>query len=182
MDWVLVAIIVVAAIGVYLSWTAGRLDRLHARLEAARSALDAQLYRRSAVALEVATSGMLDPATALLVADAAHRARSGGDEERELVESDLSKALAAAFPDVETCEQLARQPGASALLAELGAACRRVEMARRFHNDAAATARVLRSRRLVRVFRLAGHAPMPETVEMDDAPPAGLVGWAPTPS
>ena len=51
-----VILIVVAAIlvGVYVSWRAGRLDRLHARVEAARAALDAALVRRSAVALELA--------------------------------------------------------------------------------------------------------------------------------
>ena len=42
-----VIVIVVAAIlvGVYVSWRAGRLDRLHARVEAARAALDAALVR-----------------------------------------------------------------------------------------------------------------------------------------
>ena len=46
-------IIVAAAIlaGVYVSWRAGRLDRLHARVETARAALDAALVRRSSVAL-----------------------------------------------------------------------------------------------------------------------------------
>ena len=165
---------ILAVVGVYLSWTAGRIDRLHARLDAARAALEAQLFRRSAVALEVATSGLLDPASSLLIVDAAHRARAGGDDAREASESDLSKALAAAFPDASTAQMLARQPGAAELMDELGAACRRVEMARRFHNDSVATTRSLRTRRLVRWFRLAGRAPMPETVELDATPPAGL--------
>ncbi len=174
MNWAVLVVVLLAVVGVYLSWTAGRIDRLHARLDAARAALDAQLFRRSAVALEVATSGLLDPATSLLVVDAAHRARAEGDSDREVFESDLSKALAAAFPDAETVRELGAEPGASDLLGELGAACRRVEMARRFHNDSVATARALRSRRLVRWFRLAGHAPMPDMVEMDAAPPQGL--------
>ena len=176
MNWLLLAVAVLAVAGVYLSWTAGRIDRLHARLDAARAVLEAQLFRRSAVALEVATSGMLDPATSLLVVDAAHRARAGGDDDdREVFESDLSKALAAAFPDPQTVTELSAQPGAAELLGELGAACRRVEMARRFHNDTVATTRSLRSRRLVRWFQLAGRARMPDMVEMDAAPPAGLV-------
>jgi hypothetical protein len=173
--WIFAAVVVVAATGIYLSWTAGRLDRLHTRLDAATAALDAQLFRRSSVALEVATSGMLDPATSLLVVDAAHRARSGADGDREAFESDLTKALAAAFPDPGALPTWSRQPGASELLDELGAACRRVDMARRFHNDIVATTRALRGRRRVRWFRLAGHAPMPETVEMDATPPVGLV-------
>ena len=74
-------VIVVAAallIGVYVSWRAGRIDRLHARVEMARAALDVTLLRRSSVALELATSGLLDPATSLLLAAAVHGTRPGG--------------------------------------------------------------------------------------------------------
>jgi hypothetical protein len=59
----------------YLTFSATRLDRLHARVEGARSALDAQLVRRASVTLQLAASGRLDPATSLLLADAAHEAR-----------------------------------------------------------------------------------------------------------
>ena len=64
-------------LGVYVSWRAGRLDRMHTRLEAARAALDVTLVRRSSVAMELASSGFLDPATSLLLAGAAHDARGG---------------------------------------------------------------------------------------------------------
>src|SRR5678815_3445570 len=69
----------------YLTFSATRLDRLHARVEGARSALDAQLVRRASVTLQLAASGRLDPATSLLLADAAHEAReadSAGTEGR----------------------------------------------------------------------------------------------------
>jgi hypothetical protein len=87
----IVVVVVVAMLGVYVSWRAGRLDRLHARLEAARAALDVALVRRSSVALEFASSGLLDPATSLLLASVAHDARSaqngqegaGGGQGRE---------------------------------------------------------------------------------------------------
>jgi hypothetical protein len=72
----IIVVVVVAMLGVYVSWRAGRLDRLHARLEARRAALDVALVRRSSVALELASSGLLDPATSLLLASAAHDARS----------------------------------------------------------------------------------------------------------
>ena len=52
-----ISIIILAAVamtGVYVSWRAGRLDRLHTRLETARASLDAALVRRSSVALEFA--------------------------------------------------------------------------------------------------------------------------------
>ena len=93
-----VIVIIVAAIlvGVYVSWRAGRLDRLHARVEAARAALDAALVRRSSISLELAASGLLDPATSLLIAGAAHDARAAG-EPNERAESDLTRALRAAL-------------------------------------------------------------------------------------
>lgn len=174
MSWFLAALVVVVLIGFLLSWTATRVDRLHHRLEGAQSALEAQLYRRSGEALEVATSGLLDPASSLLLAEAAREARSASEEARESAESNLTKALAAAFADPETRVELLQQPGADELLGELWAACRRVEMARRFHNDTVATTRALRSKKLVRWFRLAGHAQMPQTIELDDTPPPGL--------
>ena len=89
---VIIAIAVAILVGVYVSWRAGRLDRLHARVETARAVLDAALVRRSSVALELAACGLLDPATSLLLAGAAHDARAAG-EPNELAESDLSRAL-----------------------------------------------------------------------------------------
>ena len=41
-------------LGFYVTWTAGRLDRLHARVDASWAALDAQLVRRAAAARAVA--------------------------------------------------------------------------------------------------------------------------------
>ena len=72
-----IVIVIAAALfmGVYVSWRAGRIDRLHARVDMARAALDVTLLRRSSVALELATSGILDPATSLLLAAAVHDAR-----------------------------------------------------------------------------------------------------------
>jgi hypothetical protein len=64
-------VIVLLVAAWYLSYSAARLDRLHAKVEGAMSALDAQLIRRAEAALELANSGVLDPASALLIADAA---------------------------------------------------------------------------------------------------------------
>src|SRR5579863_2298484 len=99
-------------VGVYVSWRAGRLDRLHARVEAARAALDAALLRRNCVAVELASSGLLDPATSVLLAEAAHDARTG-TRPRELAESDLSRALRAAFgqPGFRRCRGTADRAG-----------------------------------------------------------------------
>jgi hypothetical protein len=170
--WILA---VMVAIGVYLSWTAGRLDRLHARVDSTRAALDAQLLRRASVTLEIATSGLLDPATSLVLTEAAHEARNAGEDEREIAESDLSRTLRLVFEDAGQVEDLRARPGGEELLADLSTAARRVPMARRFHNDAVRAARAVRRHRLVRYLRLAGHAPYPVTFEMDDEEPATLL-------
>ncbi|MEU5252213.1 hypothetical protein [Streptomyces longwoodensis] len=173
--WILVALL---AIGLYLSWTAGRLDRLHARIDAARAALDAQLLRRASVAQEVATSGILDPAASIVLYEAAHAARQAEEDQREVAESELSQALRAVFADPRQVEVVREAPGGDGAARELTEAARRVPMARRFHNDAVGAARRLREHRKVRWFRLAGHAPFPMAFEMDDEPPAALADRA----
>ena len=76
--WVVAAVIAIGLFGLYLSMTAGRLDALHKRIDTSRLSLDAQLLRRSSVALELATSGGLDPAGAIVVAEAAREVGRGG--------------------------------------------------------------------------------------------------------
>ncbi|MBD3931652.1 hypothetical protein IF129_08780 [Streptomyces chumphonensis] len=175
MIWTTVALVLV---GLYLSWTAGRLDRLHARIDAARAALDAQLLRRASVAQELATSGVFDPAASMLLYQSAHDARLAAEEQREVAESELTQALRAVFADAEQVEAVRAAPGGEESADELAAAVRRVPMARRFHNDAVRAARALRRHRTVRWLRLAGHAPFPLAFEMDDGPPEALVDRA----
>lgn len=164
----------ILAIALYLSWTAGRLDRLHARIDAARAALDAQLLRRASVAQELATAGVLDPAASIVLYESAHAARQAEPDHREVAESELSQSLRAVFAEREAVEEVLRAPGGTAAVGELTQAVRRVPMARRFHNDAVRAARAVREHRVVRWFRLAGHAPFPLAFEMDDEPPAAL--------
>jgi hypothetical protein len=179
---VVLAVAAVLLAGWYLTFSATRLDRLHARLEGARSALDAQLVRRASVALQLAASGRLDPATALLLADAAHEAREAdgaGDRDveqtaREAAESNLTRALRAAFAEREVVEELEADPVGRELVHELAAAGLRVQLARRFLNDVVRAARVVRRKLVIRFLRLAGHAPWPQTFEMSDTPPETL--------
>jgi hypothetical protein len=164
-------VLILLLAGFYLSWTAGRIDQLHHRIEVARAALDAQLVRRAAVSMELGTSGLLDPAAAVLIAGAAHQARSAAEPDRELAESDLSKALRAALDQPGQLGELQSDPAGADLLGELDSAAHRVVMARRFHNDAVRATRAVRRKRHVRYLRLAGHAAEPTTVEFDDEPP-----------
>lgn len=170
-----IVVLVVALIvlfGGYLSWTATRLDRLHVRLDAARVALDAQLIRRSAATLELARSGLLDVATAVILATAARSAQIADEEEREPAESALTRDLRAAFDDPEELAQLRETPEGADLVQELAAAMRRVQLARRFYNESVRAVRQIRAYRRVRYFRLAGRAPEKPTFEIDDGPPA----------
>jgi hypothetical protein len=164
----IIVIAVLAILGVYISWRAGRLDRLHARLEAARFALDAALVRRSSIALELAASGFLDPATSVLLAGAAHDARSA-EQAREMPESDLTRALRAVFGQPDFRALLAGREGAEELLTELENASHQVFLARKFYNDAVAATQHARQRWLAVVLRLAGRAPLPEFFEIDDS-------------
>lgn len=170
---VLIAVAVLL-IGVYLSWTAGRLDRLHARIDAARAALDAQLLRRASITQELATANILDPAASMVLYQAAHDARIAEEDHREVAESALSQALRAVFGETAQVAAVCEAPGGDETASELAAAVRRVPMARRFHNDAVRAARALHRHRKVRWFRLAGHAPFPLAFEMDDEPPTAL--------
>ncbi len=179
-QWPLIVVLLglLALFGLYLSSTAGRLDRLHHRIDTARISLDSQLLRRSASTLEVASSGLLDPATSLLLVEAARDSQAADpddDAERGLVESELTRVLGAAFAEGEELTEIEDAPGASELFGGLASAVRRVELSRRFLNDAVAQARLLRRQRMARWFHLAGHTSWPTTFEMDDTPPPGLV-------
>ncbi|MGH6657802.1 MAG: hypothetical protein ACRDVE_21660 [Actinocrinis sp.] len=172
---VVLVLVLILLYGLYLSWTATRLDRLHVRLDAARVALDAQLVRRSAATLELARSGLLDVATAVILATAARSAQIAAEDEREPTESALTRDLRAAFEDPREAAVLSETPEGADLVQELGAAMRRVQLARRFHNESVRAVRQIRGYRRVRYFRLAGRAPDKPTFEIDDEPPAAFV-------
>ncbi|MFZ9988070.1 MAG: hypothetical protein ACO3ID_01010 [Candidatus Nanopelagicales bacterium] len=177
MWWWVFAGVLVVLVGLYLSMTAGRLDRLHRRIDTSRQALDTQLLQRSALCLEIASSSLFDPATAVVLADSAHAARASADGDvivRGLAESDLTRVLVAAIPDPQDAEVLREESPDPGMLEDLRQACVRVQLSRRFHNDAVRACRQVRKQRLVRWLRLAGRTPWPVTVEMDDTPPPGL--------
>jgi hypothetical protein len=177
LSWVFATLFVLVVIAWYLTYTAARLDRLHVRLIGTLAALDAQLVRRAEAALELANGGVLDGATSLILANAAAESLENPGEHgeiREVVENDLTEALHVSLSP-ETCA-LIRSDGPLGLdqLARLRSACTRVELARRFHNDAVTDVRRVRRKWVVRIFHLAGHTPLPSTVEFDDEMPPGI--------
>lgn len=164
----------------YLRGLAARLDRLHLRVEASEAVLDARLERRAALTREVAVEAGLDPVSAVLLLDAAtaaqHTERTGAA--RIAAESDLSAALRAVLGDQEAVEEIARTPHSHTLLTELAEVSEGVVLARRFANDAVRAAVAVRRRGIVRALRLAGHAPWPQSRDLDDAPPNALTQFA----
>lgn len=167
----LLVLLLLAFIVWRLSALAARLDRLHHRIDLSQASLDAQLVRRARAAEALATSGLIDPSSAIVLARAASNSRSAESAdpvERGIIESEMSRDLRAVFEDPESVAELRSAPDGQELVDDLAAACNQVTLARRFRNDAVQAARLLRSGRLVRIFRLAGHAPQPTMFEMDD--------------
>jgi len=146
--WVIVTVVtVVVLVATYLTWTAARVDRLHARAAAASSALDAHLVRRAAAAAELGEARGL--AELQKVAKAALAAPVG---ERELAENDLTRALREVPEPSE----------------DVVDASRRVALARQVHTDLARDARTLRRRLLVRLLRLARRHAEPRFFDIDE--------------
>jgi hypothetical protein len=188
----------------WMVWVAAnRLDRLHRKVAGSRAALETQLVRRASAAAELAASGLLDPVSSVLVGEAAWAALSAGGHgraelvealpdlerllagelpdagasthvERELAESELSRTVREALDDPDEMAALRADPAGAELVGALAAAWYRVQLARRFHNEAVAQAQRVRRKLLVRLLRLHGHAPMPRTVEIDDERPPAL--------
>ena len=173
-SWIVGAIAMAVLVAWYISYGAARLDRLHTRVEGALSVLDAQLVRRAEATLELANCGALDPASALILAGAATdslEADTTDQRSREAIESDLTQALELALGN-ETLRGLRADEAVGApVLGRVAAANQRVELARRFLNDAVTDVRRVRRKPGVRLLRLAGHAELPQTFEIDDELP-----------
>jgi hypothetical protein len=143
-------------LGWWITWLAIRVDRAYARAERAWAVLDAALARRAERALELVLLPGIDPATALLVSDAAATALVPdlSRHDRERAESDLSQlldAIGSMLPETAS---------------RLDAERTRASICRRLHNDAVAIALSLRRRHTVRILRLAGRAIEPRPFEM----------------
>jgi hypothetical protein len=202
MRWSEITVYVTIVVALVLWWlwvTASRLDRLHRKVNTSRAVLDAQLVRRATVAAELATSGLLDPVSSVLVGEAAWAALStstnelppdllellgpddappGGAEllavDRGGIESELSATLREALDDADEVAALRADPAGAELVDLLASSWYRVQLARRFANEAVVQTRRARRGPLVRLLRLAGHAPEPTSLELDDAWPETL--------
>jgi len=147
----------------YLSFSAGRLDRLHHRVETSWATLDSLLQRRAAIALEISRSAVTDPATSLLLTASAYQARSADIEDRSSAESVLSGALGMMLAEreiiVAKCDQ--------ALLLELEQLTDKIKIAISIHVESVTRTQLIRSKLVFKLFRLAGTAPLPVTYEFE---------------
>lgn len=160
--WLLLTLFVLISIW-YLTFTATRLDRLHHRVETSWANLDVLLQKRAAVALEIAHSDIADPASTVLLTAAAYQARDAYIQNRSQAESGLSGALGLLLEDAEHLATAAD----SALLTELSGLTDKIRVAIAIHTDAVARTQMVRSKFIVRIFRLAGTAPLPITYEFE---------------
>jgi len=161
-NWFFVGLLLLVSLW-YLSFLATRLDRLHHRVETSWANLDVLLQKRAAVALEIAHSDIADPASSLLLTGAAYQARDADIESRSWAESGLSGALGLLLEDSQHLATAAD----NALLTELSALTDKIRVAIAIHTDAVTRTQMVRGKFIVRIFRLAGTAPLPVTYEFE---------------
>lgn len=172
--WLVLAVVLAVLLSMWVTFTLTRLDRLHARVDAARAALDAQLVRRAAALQHVAEA----PETGIRTAERTAYAElaqaaltTPGPEGREAAENAVGRAVREVAGGSMAIGDEAD--------AELREAAARVQVSRRFYNDAVRDTRTLRARRMPRLLRLAGTADLPQFFDIDDTLPADGPGAPP---
>ena len=157
----LVILFLIALFAWYLSFLATRLDRLHHRVETSWANLDGLLQRRAAI--EIARSEIADPASSLLLTFAAHQARDASVRDRSQAETGLTGALGILLETSETMQGAIEQE----LLRELSELNEKIKVAISLHVESVNRTILIRSKWIIRTFRLAGRAPLPVTYEFE---------------
>ena len=157
-------LLLIVLIGWYLSFSASRLDRLHHRVETSWATLDSLLQKRAALAQEIVAESNLDPATSYLISTSATAARDANIIERSAAESVLSEALKL----VQNAALNNSLELPSELLVELSDLTSKVKLAINIHLEAVNATRNVRSQLIIRLFRLAGKAPLPVRYAFED--------------
>jgi hypothetical protein len=192
--WTVLAavLLLLVIVGVGCVVRARRLDRLHRRTDAARAGLADALERRGEIVLAVADvlvvsgPGRRGPrrpghsdvealraaarSTLATVGPGLRASGPGAPERAEVAANSLTRRIAEADVAALSTQQVA----------ELADAEQGVVLARRVYNDAVRDTLALRSRRLVRLLRLAGTAPPPAYFEIADPERRRPGGTSPT--
>jgi hypothetical protein len=153
----------IAILAWYLTFLATRLDRLHGRVETSWANLDGLLQRRAAIAIEIARSEISDPASSLLLTFAAHQARDASVRDRSQAETGLTGALGILIEGADSISS----PIELDLLRELDELTQKIKVAIAIHVEAVDRTQMVRKKSLIRLFRLAGHAPAPVIYEFE---------------
>ena len=162
MHWYWIVAIAIGAVIVLLAawrltFRAGRLDRLHRRMDAAWVSLDQALNQRVEIAERVAQAELPDPASASAIKDSLELERTVADSDfdtRCIAESRVTRELADAFADEGCVADVNDRLGSTGLMDELNSVTRRVEMTRRFYNDAVRATVAVREQRMAALARL----------------------------
>jgi hypothetical protein len=166
--WLVAAVVLAVLLTMWVTFTLTRLDRLHARLDAAQATMDAQFVRRAAALLHVADTADSGVPDEMRTAYHGIAKRALSTPEADAERRDAENAVGRAVAELAALPQPLRADAA----AELQEAAARVLIARRFYNDAVRDTRALRARRMPRLFRLAGRREMPQFFDIDDTLPS----------
>lgn len=187
--WLVIAALIVGIAALVVAQQARRLDALNRTVAKSRRALEMALTARAHYAHDFATVGSLDMAGAILLTDSAdtclregmqpiiddgldtlsnlHLATSADEApDRRQLESNLSRTLRLTVDQLDKDEL---DDEARAFYDRLQQARLQVKMTRNFHNSHVAQVRRVRTNIVARLVPIAGHAPWPQTVDMDDA-------------
>lgn len=155
----------------YLSHQAGRLDRLHHRIDVAELALHGQLLRRGGIVAELAAVPGIDPALSVLWGQAAHEVLvlpEVASSARTELEDELTAILAMTLGDEDEVDEIRGIALAADLLEELAQVSTRIAMSHQFHADAVRDCLEIREQFLVRFAHLAGYAKPPTRFALAD--------------
>ena len=147
----------------YLSFLATRLNRLHHRVETSWANLDGLLQRRAAVAIEIARSEISDPAASMLLTFAAHQAREANLRDRSQAETGLTGALKILLESSGGVTT----PIEKELIEELQELTEKIKVAISMHVESVTRTQMVRRMFMIRLFRLAGSAPLPAIYEFE---------------
>lgn len=169
--------VLIAVLGILTLWwasnLAGRLHQIHIRRDDLLISLRWQLIQREHLIsrlLEEQYFSLLDAEHISAAVEFANQQSNASLQDYLMAESQVSGELRDVFSRVK----IPISTAIFSIVQELAQCCYRIELARRFHNDAVGAAILLQKRLLVRIFRLAGNTAMPIAIDMDDTPPEQL--------
>jgi signal transduction histidine kinase len=175
-DAILFALVILSALW-RLSTAAGRLDRVHIRRDKLRVSLLLQLASRTSAVAQLSTAGALSAEANQRLSNLIERiaeASHEGQAKYFAAESDLTAALNEIFSTHSDVQAISTSTEIFSIVNDLSDSCKRVSLARRFHNDAVGAAQLLHKRKIVRYLKLAGNTRFPRPIDMDDSIPEGF--------